>query len=471
LDENPDLLWQIDESPDPLWRIDAWDSLAGRAFLCRRPPDGESDPQLDHAAVFVAPPYFQPEPLASRAPGLAATRGTFQASLFAGDGEVGFATLEDAIAFIRRGYNSHGSEPGPGAPVTRREGPLDLGGPGLELDLPELPRAAGFRQLDEAIAALMVNFVAAADEVEANAPAKPVHWNLGSVEKNLQHSQDILFIAGQELVSEMIRRFPGKGTPDAFSAWASAARSLGMQLVRLGLWARVRDDIAERLAKCWPPGHLAKTFALALPDHWSGKDIHEIVDLLFLHPHWQRWDLERLAEADVYPELAVFPLPRSVAAKYEVGRALPTMLTLMSAWFGNPRAHKDAMPLDRALLLFGGACIVIGPLQRESPAYRPWWIDMNAKMRHAFAVRLGSDAWNWIAKQLPDRVFHRKLEDMLRLIPSGWSRVATAKGADSVKAERIKEPTREMIEELRHDLGEVISDVEKESEPEGHALA
>jgi hypothetical protein len=63
--------------------------------------------------------YFQPEPLASRAPGLAATRGTFQAGLFAEGCEVGLTTLEEAIEFIRRGYNSHGSEPFPGVPVTR----------------------------------------------------------------------------------------------------------------------------------------------------------------------------------------------------------------------------------------------------------------------------------------------------------------------------------------------------------------
>jgi hypothetical protein len=467
LSDAGDFLWHIDESPDSLWRIDAWDSLAGRAFLCRRLPDSNSDPQLDHAAVFVAPPYFQPESLASRAPGLAATRGTFQAGLFAGRGEVGFATLDDAIAFIRRGYNSHGSEPFPGAPITR-EGPLDLGGPGLELELPELPRTQGFRQLDEAIAGLMVDFVAASDEVAPNAPAKLVHWSLGSVGTNLRHSQNMLLVAGQELVSEIIRRFPSKGTPDDFSAWAGAARSLGMQLVRLGLWAQVRDEIAERLAKCGPLWHVAETFTLALPDHWSRKDIREIVDLLFLQPYWQRWDLERLAEADVYPELGVFPLPRSVAAKYDVGKALPTMLSLMSAWFCSPRANKDASVLDRALLLFGGACVVVGPLQRESPAYRPWWIDMNENMRRAFAARLGSDAWNWIAKQLPDRVFHPTLEHMLRSIPSRWSNVATVSGADTLMAEWIDEPTRQMIDELRRDLGEVISE---ENEPERHRFA
>jgi hypothetical protein len=269
----------------------------------------------------------------------------------------------------------------------------------------------------------------------------------------------------------MIRRFPVKGTPDDVSTWASPARNLGMQLVRLGLWATVKDDLAKRLEQRWKSEQLVETFALALPDHGLAKGVRDIVELLFLHPHWRRWDLERLAEADVYPELATFPLPSSVAAKYEGRRALPTMLTLMSEWFSNPRATKEAELLERSLLLFGAACVVVGPLQRESPAYRPWWIDMNAHMRQAFAMRLGREVWNWIAAQLPDRAFHHELEAMLRSIPSLWSRVVTAKGADPVTAEGIDESTSKMIEALREDLGEVISDLEEESEPEGHALA
>ena len=105
------------------WRIDAWDSLAGRAFLCRRVPDGDNDPHLDQPTVFVAPPYFQPESLSSRAPGFAATRTSFQAGLFLQGGEeVGFETLQDAISFIRRGYITHGRDPFSGAPATRRGG-------------------------------------------------------------------------------------------------------------------------------------------------------------------------------------------------------------------------------------------------------------------------------------------------------------------------------------------------------------
>ena len=40
------------------WRIDAWDSLAGRAFLCRRPADQQTVPELDQSTVFVSPPFF-----------------------------------------------------------------------------------------------------------------------------------------------------------------------------------------------------------------------------------------------------------------------------------------------------------------------------------------------------------------------------------------------------------------------------
>ena len=86
--------------------------------------------------------------------------------MFINDSEVDFRTLDDAIAFIRRGYNSHGPGPLPGAPVTRRGGPEGRGGPGLGLKPPDLPRTPGFRQLDDAIAQVVGEFVKSAAEVK-----------------------------------------------------------------------------------------------------------------------------------------------------------------------------------------------------------------------------------------------------------------------------------------------------------------
>jgi hypothetical protein len=197
------------------------------------------------------------------------------------------------------------------------------------------------------------------------------------------------------------------------------------------------------------------------------------LEYLFLQPHWQRWDIERLAEVSVYEELAAFPLPRAVTKFYDRHNPQygPTLLTLLSAWFGSP--NNQATPLDRALLLFAAACVVVGPLQRENPAYRPWWNLHNSKLRDAFRLRLGSNAWHWIRAQLPDRVFHADLEGMLRAIPYQWARAIEAKGADSSKADAMGLLTPDELKELREELGEVIyqTEEEKPTEAEGYASA
>src|SRR5262245_55414941 len=359
----------VDEVPGP-WFIDAWDSLAGRAFLCRRWPDGADDPQLDHPAVFVAPPFFQPEPVASRARGLAATRGTFQAGLFVNDSEVDFPTLDDAIAFIRRGYNSHGPGPLPGAPVTRRGGPEDRGGPGLALKPLDLPHTPGFRQLDDAIGEVLRKFVKAVGNIE-RLPRR-MEWTLADPAA-VHHASEMLVFAGQALMIEMLERFPTRGTIEDFLAWSGPARSLGLQLARLGLWRTVKHAVADMFKL--PVEELAKIFALGLPDHFKHDQdyVHpwRILEILFLDRLWEFWDLQRLDAAALYGELGLFPLPQSMADRYRIGGRLgqkdPSVLTLLSRWFGHPAGIKDVTALDRALLMFGGACVVVGPLLRESP--------------------------------------------------------------------------------------------------------
>jgi hypothetical protein len=454
----------VDERTDIRWRIDAWDSLAGRAFMCLRATDGNSDPQLDHSAVFVAPPYFQPEPLASRAPGLAATRGTFQAGLFFDGEEVGFATLADAIAYIKRGYNSNGS-PFSGGSTTRRTGPLDLaGGGGLALELPKDPKTDGFKGLDQAIAARITDFTKAVANVGSDDPAKVVNWSLDL--KVLEHADELLVFAAQHLALEMLRTLPVKGTPDDYAEWARGTRNLTAQLVRLGLWGQVQEELCKRIEGHRKSEELMKMLAMAVEGKWKEMhrvDVSHIVDVLFLHPRWQSWDLDRLTETDVNYGLASFPLPQSIASKYptQLGATRPTLLGLLSAWFGRPR-DRDVLPLERALLLFAGACVVIGPLQQETPLYRPWWIDRTPQMLQAFRHRLGRDTWAWLSKQLPDRAFRRELEEMLRNIPDLWSGAAQAKSPSPRKPDPIEDPTADVVKALSEDLGDVISDFEEE---------
>jgi|GEM_PF-1973349 len=453
-----------DENPELLWRIDSWDSAAGRAFLSRRLPDGDQDPQLDQSAVFVAPPFFQPEPLASRAPGLGATRGTFQAGLFLAAGEVGFATLDDAIAFIRRGYKAQGADPFSGAPGVRGSGPEGRGGPALAIRLPELPRGP----LDDAIAGVVMQFSKCVGEAKLGQTAIRVKWD-APAPAALQQMRGMLAAAGQALVIEMLECFPFKGSTADFIAWSAVAHSLGMQLSRLGLWFDVKDAVAGMFDPDKLPAKvLAEMFALGLPQGFEKDPDHDkpwrIIELLFLRPHWALWDLQRADGADLYSELGRYPLPLAMAERYRAGgkfgRNDPTVLTLMSRWFSHPAGIADAAVLDRALLLFGGACVTVGALQRDNPAYRPWWVDQNARLLQEFEGRLAQDTWAWIAAQLPDRAFHSDLEQLLRTIPHVWAQVAEAQASDDVKRpwpEELKDHDTLMLE---NELGDVIADLE-----------
>lgn len=87
------------------WFIDAWAVLDGYAFASFRSADS-----LDaDVTLFVAPPYFEPEPVASLATALGATRGHFQEGFHGPNGaEVPFATLPELIETIRRGYRAGG---------------------------------------------------------------------------------------------------------------------------------------------------------------------------------------------------------------------------------------------------------------------------------------------------------------------------------------------------------------------------
>jgi hypothetical protein len=105
------------------WYIDAWSVIDGYAFASARPPDS-----VDAVATFfVSPPYFEPEPVASLATALAATRGHFQEGYRLGGDEVAFDSPEQVVEAVRRAYRAGGldldggpllgaPEPRPGRP-------------------------------------------------------------------------------------------------------------------------------------------------------------------------------------------------------------------------------------------------------------------------------------------------------------------------------------------------------------------
>lgn len=108
------------------WYIDAWSVIDGYAFASARPPDS-----LEAVATFfVSPPYFEPEPVASLATALAATRGHFQEGYRLGGDEVAFDSPEQVVEAVRRGYRAGGLDmnggPVPRAPQARPRTPDEV---------------------------------------------------------------------------------------------------------------------------------------------------------------------------------------------------------------------------------------------------------------------------------------------------------------------------------------------------------
>lgn len=112
---------------DQRWYIDAWAVLDGYAFASlRRPHSIEAS-----ITFFVAPPYFEPEPVASLATALAATRGHFQEGFHDGEGEeIPFDTLEQVVETIRRAYRAGGIDFN-GTPLPTTPAPRKPEGPGV----------------------------------------------------------------------------------------------------------------------------------------------------------------------------------------------------------------------------------------------------------------------------------------------------------------------------------------------------
>jgi hypothetical protein len=115
-----------------LWFIDSWDVVDGMAFASQRKM-GSTDAS---ATVYIAAPHFDPEPVASIATALAATRNHFQWGFFGEDGnEIGFTSLGHVQEAVRRGYLGGGAGgggfgPDEGGPPDLPEGPSPLeGGP------------------------------------------------------------------------------------------------------------------------------------------------------------------------------------------------------------------------------------------------------------------------------------------------------------------------------------------------------
>jgi hypothetical protein len=406
--------------------------------------------------VFVAAPFFQPEPLASRAPGFAACRSTFQAGLFVGGEEVAFETLADAIEFVRRGYTSGREFPDPTAPLGTPLRPIEGegGGGAVASEWPEQELRPGGRHLDAAISDLVVQFDKATHEVHRLGASASPQWNLAD-KAMADGVYDMLRFASEALLRELLERLPATGGAEDSLVWVETSQRLVQLLMRLGLWPDIEwlvYSFLENAGSRFQERVAGFAKQLNLP--------HEPMGELFHHLFWRyaRWPTDRTEDPDVYDDLSVLPLPRAIAATYRIGDSDPTLLTALCAWFGHVADARSSRSLDRAMLIFAAACAVVGPLRRQNAAFRLGWLIESTTIREQFYQRLGRDTLDWISAQLPNRAFNWKLEDLLRSIPRIWAKASLPPTStpQSFDPEPIDGLMQDEMEQLVDELGEVL---------------
>jgi len=218
-----------------LWYIDALDARAGMGFATYRDADLDDGAlDLGKPAVFISPPFFQGESVASRAIGFAATRGSFQYGLFVDGEEVGFASIQGVCEFIRRAYvSSAGGDTDSGAsPAPIVPNPEPEGGelPAMAIHSPESPFVRDFLKFAMFINTT-VGTISRSNELSTRKDPRfgPLTERLGS----LTGIEDLLGYGAAILIDEMMRRAPNdtrmRGT------WIRSTMKLGQLLSEMGL--------------------------------------------------------------------------------------------------------------------------------------------------------------------------------------------------------------------------------------------
>ncbi len=387
------------------WHLDALDARAGLAFASNRDADLSGDLlDMQALAVFIAAPDFTPETLASRATGLAATRGSLQLGLFLEEGEVAFATLDDVVEFVRRCYLAGGggdgaAGTGPGVPPLGPDGaegetPLD---PGPFVSAAAQPIQRMFWHLDEMAHNQRLSFettgrgarlvrVASASTSCVSAPSGP--------------ASDLLTLGAAAALIEMLRRCPPPGGD--LGVWWQGLQCLGDAADRLGLWGGFAGpDFAPTIAEEWE-GTLRRRPHL-LGDR-LGDDVPMAFETLFLG--LARGDRRRRGDGDEpFEDLARLPLPAGTARRLELPVRNASLADLVSLATAAPATFAGSKPVDAGLLLFA-ACHLL-----RNRGSAPVW--GNGEIATSWREALVGSALAWLRQNLPERIFPVQIEAMI----------------------------------------------------------
>jgi hypothetical protein len=266
------------------WRIDSLDGRGGVAFASWRDFSlaDELSELRETPCVVLSAPFFQPEPMASRALGRFANHGMFQTGVFAGESELSFLSLEALREFVRRTYlrfgGSDGLEGG-GAPIPPApeggtsgllpfpESPLDLLGPHITVpeegdhahshgkrERPDSETVPASIDLVGFLRSLRVRSEELTDKAPINGEltfSQPFQPGGLPTIGQITRSEDILGYATLILIHGVLERLPAVRQLDQLLRWQNAAKAVGHTIALLGLWDWLFSSRPHKVLNTW----------------------------------------------------------------------------------------------------------------------------------------------------------------------------------------------------------------------------
>lgn len=425
------------------WFVDALDTRGGLAFASHRRPDLQGDMEdVDAPAVHLSAPSFAPEPVASRATGLAAVRAGFQLGLFVGGVEVAFEELGDLVDFVRRAYGASGGADGSNDPgrVPPLSPPPDGGADGA---LREQIRHEREAPKGSAAVAKMLAMIEQASG-RAGKKAAGMKRGTGSSAMLIAHSEPVDLAGGGPdgteaiewaavaLGCELVRRLPRsrEDVPrwlDAMSSLCRAAWNLNLNgqihdfsdLVDAG--RHVLDDRLEllfskvvlRQVNGPLDDKLAASVAASIMtcefDHLSfvrNLPRSALVSVWWGRSAYDAWHSPHVpAASERFSALSRWPLPSPTATRLGLDPATSTLADLLCVMTAAPLVASGD-PLDAGMLLLAAAHVAGDP-------GCSWLGHSSGTVRVALRERQVRQAQEWLVRQFPSRVFDPDIEALI----------------------------------------------------------
>jgi hypothetical protein len=407
-----------------LWYIDALDARAGIGLATYREADLNTNTvDLGRPGVFISPPFFQGESVASRAIGFAATRGSFQLGLFVEAGEIAFATLQGVCEFIRRVYiSSGGGDTDNGisrAPIVPN--PESGGGEFGSLTSDE---ASAARKMVKFVATLKKDIDALSTLKYSNSEPTELNRHESSYKKSLLETlkplddfETLLAYGCAVLIEELILRFPFRTAEHA--AWMRSMMKLGQMLHRLGLVGPFfHSPNFNRISKA--AYSINRKFKLF---NGNVRDFDVILQaMLGLNPYfpwhprlgspfWGGWSGD-LAVSEPLDDLSLFPIPSVAAKQVGLNPVTASVRDLLSVFLADPtilegKASRPETSMIVAFILLSSMLIVSGGQASLAPIE-------GTRIGGLLRQDVLRNAISWMDSQMPGYLFHRDVEKCIR---------------------------------------------------------